>query len=176
MTLFCLRHGESDYNLLGLCNDDPRTDVHLTDTGRCQAEQAAEQLQHAPIECIFVSELPRTRETAEIINTCHNVDIITVPALNDIVTGFDNQPVADYFAATGHDRLHMRINGGESLLDYKTRVYAFIDSLAQQPVENVCIVSHEETMRIFGCYFCGISDVEMENLHFRNCEVFEFEL
>jgi broad specificity phosphatase PhoE len=176
MKLYCLRHGESDYNLLGLCNDDPRHAVHLTENGQLQARLAAEQLRHAPIECIFVSELPRTRETAEILNTCHNVDIITVPALNDIVTGFDGLPVRDYFAVTGHDRLHARVNGGESLLDYKARVSGFLDVLSQQSVNIACIVCHEETMRVITRYSGEISDKEMEKLHFRNCEVVEFEL
>jgi probable phosphoglycerate mutase len=176
MLLYCLRHGESDYNLLGLCNDDPRREVHLTGNGRAQARRAAVQLQHAPLECIFVSELPRTRETAEIINNWHNVDIITISAINDIVTGFDGQPVRDYFTATGHDRLHARVNGGESLLDYRARVFAFIDSLKQQPIQCACIVSHEETMRVFSHYFAGTTDEEIEAMNFGNCEVLEFEL
>ena len=37
MKLYCMRHGETDYNRLGLCNDDPAVDVCLTDTGILQA-------------------------------------------------------------------------------------------------------------------------------------------
>ena len=43
MKVYALRHGQSQYNLLGLCNDDPKTDVHLNDTGKLQAQAAAER-------------------------------------------------------------------------------------------------------------------------------------
>ena len=120
MKLYCLRHGETVYNRLELCNDDPGRDVRLTPEGIRQAEAAAERLRAAPVERIITSELPRTRQTADIINRYHHAPVQSHPALNDIRSGFESRPVAEYFAATGHDRLHIRVNGGESLLDYKT--------------------------------------------------------
>ncbi|MGD8615597.1 MAG: histidine phosphatase family protein, partial [Gammaproteobacteria bacterium] len=117
MELYVLRHGETSYNRLGLCNDDPRRPVHLTDTGRAQAEAAAGELQKAPVQRIISSQLPRARETAEIIGRFHGLSIETSALLNDIRTGFDGQPVTAYFAATASDPLHTRVNGGESLLD-----------------------------------------------------------
>ena len=42
MPLWFMRHGETNYNRLGLCNDNPQRDVHLTDTGIRQAAQAAD--------------------------------------------------------------------------------------------------------------------------------------
>ena len=64
MNVICMRHGQSEYNILGLCNDDPARKVRLTEQGRRQAERAAGELREAPLERIFCSELPRTRETA----------------------------------------------------------------------------------------------------------------
>jgi probable phosphoglycerate mutase len=144
-----MRHGQTTYNLLGLCNDDPRDDVHLTELGIRQAEEAAETLKDAALERILVSELLRTRRTAEIVNRHHGVPITAHAALNDIRSGFNNRPVAEYFAATGHDRLHLRVNGGESLLDYKARVLGFLDWLCRQPWQQVLVVAHEETLRVF---------------------------
>lgn len=68
MKLLLMRHGQTNYNRLGLCNDDPRDAVYLTDLGRRQALAAAVALRAARLEHIFVSELPRTRQTAEIVN------------------------------------------------------------------------------------------------------------
>lgn len=176
MKIYFMRHGQTTYNLLGLCNDDPRDDVPLTGLGVRQAEEAAEALKDAALECIFVSELSRTRQTAEIVNCYHGVPVTANPGLNDIRSGFNNRPVTEYFAATGHDRLHVRVNGGESLLDYKARVLGFLDWLQRQPRRIVLVVAHEETLRVFAAHFRGLPDEALPGLAFGNCEVLSFEL
>ena len=175
MKLYCMRHGESAYNRLGLCNADPAVGVFLTDTGIRQAEAAADAMRDRPVERIFTSELPRTRQTADIVNRDHGVPVIAHPALNDIRTGFEGRPVAEYFAATGEDRLHRRANGGESLLDYKARVLAFLDWLSQQPPMDTLVVAHEETLRVIRARLDGLGDEAMHGLDFANCEVVEFD-
>ena len=175
MILHVLRHGHTNYNQLGLCNDDPDRPVHLTDLGRSQAAEAADRLKEASIERIFVSELPRTRQTADIVNREHGVEIHTRPELNDIRSGFDNRPVSEYFARVGSDRLHLRANGGESLLDYKARVLPFVYWLQRQHFKEVAVVAHEETLRVLYAHFHRLDDREMERLSFANCEVLRFE-
>jgi broad specificity phosphatase PhoE len=175
MKIYAMRHGQTTYNLLGLCNDDPRDEVPLTELGIRQAEEAAVTLKDAALERIFVSELPRTRQTAEIINRHHGVPIAAHPGLNDIRSGFNNRPVAEYFAATGHDRLHLRVNGGESLLDYQARVLAFLDWLRPQPWQEVLVVAHEETLRVLAARFRGLPDAALPGLAFGNCEILRFE-
>ncbi len=176
MKIYCVRHGETNYNRLGLCNDDPARDVHLTATGIRQAEAVAEQLRPVPIERIVTSGLPRTRETADIINRYHQAPIEAHPALNDIRSGFESRPVADYFAATGSDRLNLRINGGESLLDYKARVVGFLEWLREQPESTVLVVAHEETLRVFMAWLEGLPDELMMNMCFANCEFLKFDI
>jgi broad specificity phosphatase PhoE len=171
LTLHLMRHGQSNYNLLGLCNDDPRDDVHLTDTGRRQAERAAEELHDARLTHIWVSQLPRTRETAVIINRYHQAPLTAHAALNDIRSGFNGRPVAEYFAATGHDRLHARINGGESLRDYRARVLPFLQQLHAHAGRTVLAVAHEETLGVPVAHLRGLPDADMLNLHFGNCEI-----
>ena len=176
MKLYCMRHGETGYNRLGLCNDDPSVDVQLTDTGIRQAEAAAEMLKANPIARIITSELPRTRQTAGIVNRYHNAPITSHPALNDIRTGFEGRPVSEYFAAVSHDRLHQRVNGGESLLDYKKRVLGFLDWLDKQPRQDTLVVVHEETLRVIKAQLDGLDDAAMPELDFANCEVIEFDI
>ena len=77
-----------------------------------------------------------------------------------------------YFAAIAHDPLHARVNGGESLLDHKQRVLRFIHWLEAQPEENILVVAHEETLRVFVAYFEGnVPDEQLRELHIDNCEV-----
>jgi alpha-ribazole phosphatase len=176
LKLYYLRHGQSTYNVLGLCNDDPADPAHLTPLGEQQAQRAAEQLRDVALDRIFVSELPRTQQTAAIVNQYHRVPVDVRAALNDIRSGFNNRPVAEYFAATAHDELHARVNGGESLLDHRARVRGFIEWLASQPDNAVLVVAHEETLRVFEAYFTKLPDAELRSLHFVNCGVIAREL
>lgn len=176
MRLFCLRHGETTYNRAGWCNDDPRDPAFLTERGVQQAEAAAERLRTTALDGIFVSELPRTRQTAAIINRYHRLPITVHAGLNDIRSGFNNRPVSDYFAATAHDPLHARVNGGESLLDHQQRVLRFRDWLRGQPARNALVVAHEETLRVFAAAARGLADTELRRLSFANGELLELDL
>ncbi len=171
MNLYVMRHGRTNYNDLGLCNDDPRTDVHLNAVGSLQAEEAAGRLRDIALDRIIVSPLPRTRQTAEIVNRYHDVPIEVHPDIADIRSGFDGKPVSEYFAAIAHDPLNARVNGGESLLDHKHRVLGFIDWLRGQPQENILVVAHEETLRVFVAFFeGGVPDDELRAIDIDNCE------
>ena len=76
-----------------------------------------------------------------------------------------------YFAAIAHDPLKARVNGGESLLDHKQRVLGFIHWLQRQQQENILVVAHEETMRVFVAYFEGnVPDERLRDLNIGNCE------
>lgn len=171
MNLYVMRHGRTNYNDLGLCNDDPSVDVHLTKIGRQQAQAAADQLRDVTLDRIIVSPLQRTHQTAEIVNQYHHVPIEVHPDIADIRSGFDGKPVNAYFAAIAHDPLDARVNGGESLMDHKRRVLGFIEWLQRQQQETVLVVAHEETMRVFAAFFEGdIPDERMRELSFANCE------
>jgi alpha-ribazole phosphatase len=177
MNLYVMRHGRTNYNDLRLCNDDPNVDVRLNAVGTQQAQAAAEQLRDLPLDRIIVSPLPRTRQTAEIVNRYHGVPIEVHPAIADIRSGFDGKSVDEYFAATAHDPLNARVNGGESLLDHKRRVLFFLDWLQEQPYQNVLVVAHEETMRVFVAYFEGnVPDERLRDIHIGNCEPRSYEL
>ncbi|SFM18729.1 histidine phosphatase family protein [Nitrosomonas communis] len=170
MNIYFMRHGRTNYNDLGLCNDDPSRDVHLTVIGMAQARSAALALRDVAFERIIVSPLPRTYQTAKIISCYHSVPIEVHPDLADIRSGFDSMPVSDYFAAISHDPLRMRVNGGESLLDHKQRVLRFIDWLKEQKDKILLVIAHEETMRVFVAYFeGGIEDDQLRDIHVGNC-------
>jgi len=177
MNLYVIRHGRTNYNELELCNADPQADVHLNNTGIQQAQQAAEALRDTAIDRIIVSPLPRTRQTADIINQHHHAPIEVHPDIIDIRSGFEGKPVDEYFAAIAHDPLNARVNDGESLLDHKQRVLRFIDWLKRQPEKNILVVAHEETLRVFAAYFeDSILDENLRDIHIDNCECHHYQL
>jgi probable phosphoglycerate mutase len=176
MNAIFMRHGRTNYNDLGLCNDDPRDAVSLSPLGEQQARDAARKLEGKTIDRIYVSELPRTRQTAQIVNARRGAPIVTHPALNDIRSGFNGRPVRDYQAAIAHDPLNARVNGGETLLDHKRRVLGFLDELRRGADDSVLVVAHEETLRVLYAAVHPMTDEEMIKLAFRNCEYFETTL
>lgn len=175
MLCLFMRHGETNFNLAGLCNDDPAQPAFLTDRGRRQAQAAALALRHESIEHIFVSELPRTRQTAEIINRDHRAPITVQPLLNDIRSGFDGRPVAEYQAWIRDDPVGTRPPGGESLADHKARVLDYLDWLGRRPESTVLTIAHEETLRVVIAHFRHLSDEEMIPLAIGNAEVLRFD-
>ena len=64
-TLLLVRHGETDWNADGLLQG--HTDRPLSDYGRGQARQLAEDLEGEGLDAIYSSDLSRARETAEIV-------------------------------------------------------------------------------------------------------------
>lgn len=176
MQLLLMRHGHTQYNELHLCNDDPRVDVHLTAQGIAQAQAAAETLRDVRLDLILVTELPRTQQTAAIINQWHQAPIQVEPRFNDIRSGFEGQPVDAYFAAVGRDRFNIRPPGGESLRDFQARVLPALDELRRRQEQAVLVVTHEETLRVLAAHLRGLADCELESLQFGNCEIIAFDI
>lgn len=175
MKIYALRHGHTNYNELGICNGDPSVDVHLTCKGIAQAEAAAGQLKDMQIEHLFVSQLPRTRQTAEIINRNLGVVIEAHSALNDILTGCEGLPVEEYVGRIAPDRLHTRPPGGESLLEFRERVLSFLAVLDGLPFQTIALVTHEETLRVLYAHFNNLALQELQALSFHNCQIVLFE-
>jgi probable phosphoglycerate mutase len=176
MNIYVARHGQTNYNVLGLCNDNPSRHVYLTETGIKQAEQLATRLSAVNLDVIFVSQLPRTRQTARIVNHYHDVRIIECEELNDIHTGFDGEPVEKYFATVVKDRFNIIPPGGESLGQFQHRVNAFLDALLMEEHETVLIIAHEETLRVCEARFRKLGRQQMEGLSFDNCEYAQYRV
>jgi len=171
-----MRHGQTNYNELGLCNDNPSVDVHLTETGIAQAEAAEKTLTSIPLSRIYVSELSRTKQTANIVNRNRGIPTYIDARLNEIKTGFDGKPAIDYFAETGHDRYNFSPPGGESIKEFQDRVAGFITELRTVREQSTLIVTHEETLKVFTAYFEDLSADEMMSLNYTNCEIIKYPL
>ena len=149
MKIYLVRHCLTNYNEKQLCNSDPSVDVHLTATGIAQAHRLADKLKDVNFDHIFVSELKRTRQTAEIINKSHNLNLEIDPRLNDIRSEFEGKPFADYAKAldAASNRWTVRFNGGESIEDIKVRSADFMNELKTKDCSCVLIVTSEWIIR-----------------------------
>jgi len=145
MKIYFARHGRTNYNDLELCNADPTVNVHITPVGVKQAKALAERLKETPIDCIFVSELKRTQQTAEIVNMFHHAPIEIAPLLNDHRSGYEGKSAKLLMEALdkAENRWTARFNDGESIEDMKQRVAEFLDELKTKPYDVVLIVTSQ---------------------------------
>jgi broad specificity phosphatase PhoE len=176
MKIFYVRHGQTNYNVLELCNDDPAKDVHLTYLGKQQAEIVKEKIKQINLDIVIISELPRTKETASIITKNHQVKFKIDSRINDRKTGFESKPVADFLKALEPDIFNLKFNNGESFQEEKKRVYSFLEELKSLNYKNVLVVTHSEILQIINGYYNNFSDQEMWNTKIDNCQVLEVNI
>jgi len=144
MKLIATRHAVTNYNVKDLVNYDPAADVHLTDDGVEQAEALAEQLKGFKFDAIYISRLKRTRQTAEIINRYHNLNLIENELLDDTRNGFEGRP---YSEAKGWrdaqpDPVTARyMDKYESVADMTARVQKFLDYLKRHHGKDETILA-----------------------------------
>ncbi|MDD4880400.1 MAG: histidine phosphatase family protein [Gallionellaceae bacterium] len=178
MKLILMRHGESEYNLRGLCNADPAVPVGLTARGRQQAEVAARRWRHAPIRRVYVSRLQRAQETAAIICGGHCAHIHVDARLDDRRTGFEGAPVESYLCAMGAapDPFSWKVAGGESYREMAARVDAFIDELAGVREPVAMVVTHHEVIQAVAGRFMGLTMDAMWRIGVDHGTSLEFDL
>lgn len=178
MRMLFLRHGESEYNLRGLCNADPIVPVSLTSKGRLQAIAAAQRLRNMPIRRLYVSRLKRAHETAAIVNASHCAEIHVDGRLDDRNTGYEGKPVADYLSAMHRaaDPFSWKAPAGESYAEMVGRVHDFLEEIVHDDASTVLIVAHHEVLQAVTGYVRNLSLPEMWAVWVDHCETREFEL
>lgn len=178
MRLYVARHGRTNYNDQGLFNSDPSVDVHLTKLGIEQAENLAENLKDAAFEVIFISELQRTKQTANIVNQHHHVSLIADKRINDFSSGFENRPTAEYdkVHSVSEDKWNVRLNDGESLEDIKARLEDFLIELKTTSYDSVLVVTSMAVMQAFQRVLQGLSPEDAWNTEISTGSFMLFEL
>lgn len=176
MKIYFVRHGETNYNILNLCNENPTENVYLTKLGKQQAEIVAKKFKNIKLDLVIISELPRTKETALIITKNHQVEFKIEPRINDRKTGFEGKKISDFHKALKPDIFNLKFNNGESFQEEKKRVFSFLKELKNYNLNNILVVSHSQILKIINGYFNNLSDQEMLNTKIDNCQILEINL
>ena len=156
--LLLVRHGLTDFNSTRkFCGI---TDIDMSPEGYRQIEKVRDRLAHQNIDAIYCSDLRRTRISAEIISTGHNLEIKSVPELREMNYGQCEtltweEISRDYPDVSGHmikRSPNLNFPEGESLNDLAKRIASFIKLLKQFPNEQtVLIVSHSRPLGVLIC-------------------------
>jgi len=168
---FLLRHGESLRNVKSVASCWPETIKYpLTKKGRDQAKQAAKKLLKKKIDMIFVSDLLRTKETAEIVGKVLGIKPKADKRLREINVGvFNNKKIDDIGEFWNKEkdlshlkyyqrRYHIAPKKGENYSQAEKRVTSFIKEIEKKyKGKKILIVSHQRTITLLEKVVAGYS-------------------
>jgi broad specificity phosphatase PhoE len=153
--LLLVRHGETDWNAAGRLQG--HTDRPLSDFGRRQARQLAEELAGQQLEAIYSSDLVRARETAEIIG-----ERLSLPVVLDADLREKDWGNWEGLTPVERDRVEFV---GESTEAHQERILRALRRIAERHPGNgsVLVVTHGGSMRRVQTAALGMAMPVVEN-------------
>jgi len=161
MTVYILRHGQTDFNLQGIVQGSG-VNSSLNETGRMQGKLFYDKHKDVPFGVVLTSALKRTHETvAGFIDA--GIPWEQHPEINEMSWGAHEgkkgtpESIAEYRTIKdgwGLGEIDGRIGGGESAREMGERLQTFIDHLPKRDEETILICSHGRAM-------CGLVTLMM---------------
>lgn len=178
MKLYVVRHGQTEWNVLKKMQGS--ADIPLNERGIEQAEQTKLNLENKNFDVIFSSPLIRARQTAEVINSDRNLNIIFDDRLRERDYGeFEgtNKLSFDYNAFWAYNK-NINYEKAENVQIFFKRIYDFLDEIKDRyQNKNVLIVCHAGVIKAIECYANGMmSDENIGSYLPNNACVKEYEL
>lgn len=148
MLLYCVRHGESEFNAQGRIQG--QLDVALSPLGLRQGCAVARSLAGEPIEAVFSSPLRRALHTARPLADALGLPIVTDDRLREIhvgvFQGLLHEELAErYPAETARWKSHdpdFRIPGGETRRELMQRGVAALEWIRSFGYARAALVAH----------------------------------
>lgn len=184
MLLYLVRHGETDCNNLKIIQGQS-VPSHLTEAGRHQAHIAGRRLAGYGFTHVYVSDLIRARETADIICSYTGNTPVEDTLLRErcfgVLEGRTREDINKNFPVEGcpwRAAFAAAPPEGESLADVVHRASLFIEKLTANHSDNdkVMAVTHGGTLRGMVLSLMGLEPEVWRMLNFSNTSVSLFEL
>ncbi len=165
MEIYFVRHGQTDYNILGKYYG--RTDVGLNEVGKEQAKEMANFLAEFPLDKIIASPLKRAYDTAKIIAGNRAVKIEKEELLCEQNFGiFEGKTYLELqkeypeqLRRWNADFQNEVLENGESFRQVRERVDCFVEKLKLEKEKTILIVAHKGT---FGHLFASILGLPLD--------------
>ena len=158
-----MRHGDTELNSAERYWG--RSDVKLSAAGVEQAEGLRDRLAVEKINAVYSSNLERALVTAEIIASSHQLAVITCAELREVnfgqLEGLNFSEISRLYPEVAklwaERSTKLKYPGGESLVEFNTRVSKFLSRLDKHTVgETILIVAHAGVLRTLVCQLLGI--------------------
>jgi broad specificity phosphatase PhoE len=168
--LILARHGETEWNVKEVFRG--RIDVELNETGIRQAELLAQYLSNIKIGAVYSSPLKRALKTAEMIATCHNLDVEIAPGLIDFDygewQGLSHKQVKNRYKELYSQWLNnpqqVTMPGGESLDDVSKRATGVVNEIIARYRGAAVLVSHRVVNKVLICALLGLDSSHFWNI------------
>ena len=169
MSLFLIRHGQTEANTLGAL-DTGEPGMSLTDLGRQQASVLPAIFEGIEVDMIVTSNLARTHETAANLAQSKGLDPVVDERIREIRAGdlemrTDQDAihtfhviVDDWSQGDVHKRMPGAENGAEVLARFDAAVKAAREAVG--PQGTVVMVAHGAVIRLWSRVSGGIKDPE----------------
>jgi broad specificity phosphatase PhoE len=175
MSLYYVRHGETDWNERMLIQG--RIEVPLNEKGRDDARKTASLLKDIGFKAIYCSPLRRALETAEIINESHRAPVIVKEELAEMYYGdMEGAPRKGPVYEGHRGSFAARYPNGEGYLDVAARIFPLLDKLkAEHHDDDILIVAHGGISRVVEAYFRDMANDEFVHHACPNGSVARYE-
>ena len=172
MKLYVIRHGETDYNVLGKVQG--QIDVELNDTGIMQAALARKEFNDYNFDLIFSSPLKRARQTTQILNQDRNIKVIYTDLLLEQNMGDYEGKSVEVRNNDFKDRdFDYKLHKVETKEELCIRVYKLLDEIKEKYSDKkILLVTHGGTICAIESYFSTDRNFPKEIT--KNCEFKEF--
>ena len=183
MTLYVIRHGESESNVQGKWGGQYNTP--LTSKGLEQAKQSADNLADINFEIIVSSSLIRVRQTAEIIQKKVSVPLILsddfVERNMGVYEGLTQEEIMRKYPDLWNRHCTRALDdaptNGKTYRQFHARINNALIKLKEDYFDkNVLLVTHGFVARVINWCCNDMSFDEMHGYNLENCEVAKFTI
>lgn len=175
MTLYILRHGETEYNRLGIVQGSG-VDTELNETGHEQARAFFEAYQDLDFDLVVTSRLQRTHQTVRRFLD-RDIPWIQTPDINEISWG-DHEGKSGTPERTlvyrymieqwKQGNFDAALPNGETARQLSERVGRFVEWIKTRPEKRILVATHGRTLRCLVTVFKGIGPADMEGVPHSN--------
>ncbi len=153
MTIYIIRHGETDYNKRNMVQG--KIDTLLNRTGWEQGKLFHEYHKNIDFDLILTSSLRRTHQTVDPFIRRNRDRWVQMDALDEISWGaHEGQAYAPALQSAYENMMqgwesenyHTKIEGGESAHELAERVQTVVDYLRASTAKNVLVCTHGRTL------------------------------
>lgn len=175
MTLYILRHGQTEFNRLSIVQGSG-VDSELNELGYVQAKAFYEAHQHIDFELVVTSKLRRTHQTVQGFLD-KNIPWEQTADVNEISWGIhegqpqsveQNERYQQMISEWKSGNLDASIEEGESASQLLERITRFVEWLKTRPESRILVATHGRAIRCLITCLKGLPATAMEEMEHSN--------
>lgn len=180
-TIYFIRHGETDYNKLGIVQGSG-VDSELNEVGKQQAQAFFNYYKNIDFQLVIASALQRTHQTVAPLIQHKSIPFEKTALINEINWGIHEGQKYELWMKDNYTKLIEQWNignfdasleEGESARSLAGRLQQFLDTLVEREERNILVCTHGRTLRCMMCLVNGQHLREMENYHHHNTGLYK---